>query len=253
MFRITSTSLLTLAIAFVFLVPAGCSYLRPGNQSPRKVEGPSISSLHEQPSESAAADIQFAVGQSAELKGDFNGAVAAYQKVVEMDDTKFEAYHRLALLHDKRGDSPAATTLYAEALKRAPNVPEIHCDWGYNCYLLRQWSDAESHLRTAIGLRPDFERAHNNLALLLARQGRTNEALHEFARAGATESQARSNIALAMMLEGQLDPAQEQLEMAQKLPSGANRAPVAKLQKIAKIATVTTGNQMASLRLPPIR
>ncbi len=252
MFRFAPASLLVSAIALMLLIPVGCSYLRPANQT-RKTERSSASSRSMQPGRSAAADIQFAFGQTAERKGDSNAAVAAYKKVVEMDDTKFEAYHRLALLHDKQGDCVTAATWYPEAAKRAPDLPEIHCDWGYNCYLREQWEDAESHLRTAINMRPDFERAHNNLALLLARQGKTAEAMQEFARAGATEAQARSNIAFAMMLEGQLEPAKEQLDLAQNLPSGTNRPPVTQLHKIAEIATVTTSDRMACIPLPPIR
>lgn len=193
----------------------------------------------------ASTDIQFAFAQNSEQQGDPDAAIKTYKKVLEIDPTFYQAYHRLGLLHDKQGKSHAAVAYYAEAARLAPKVPELQCDWGYNCYLLGQWEEAKTHYYASLNLKPDFERAHNNLALVLARQGQLNEALNEFAHAGASEAEARSNVAFAMMLDGQLEPAQQQLNMVHHLPP-ENTTQAAELQRIANIATTGNVHQTAA-------
>ncbi len=51
--------------------------------------------------------------------------------------------------------------------------------------------------------------ARNNLGMLLARTGREQEAMHQFAKAGCDRAQATANLALAMALEGRVESAQE--------------------------------------------
>jgi Flp pilus assembly protein TadD len=233
MFRVSVAPNLILFMAFSLLALGGCSGTGV-TKSPRESDL-FPSSLTSKPSDAAIAAIQLSIGQNAERNGDLDLATKAYQRAMDKDDTRFQPYHRLAILNDKRGDSVTAATLYSEAVRRATDVPELYCDWGYNCYLRGEWAEAESHFRTALQLSASFARAHNNLAMLLARLGKTEEAFQEFARAGATEAEARSNVAFAMMLEGQLEPAKQQLAMAQKLSQGAVLQ-VSELKKIAEIA-----------------
>jgi hypothetical protein len=57
-------------------------------------------------------------------------------------------------------------------------------------------------------------RAHNNLGLVLARSGKSEEALHEFSRAGCRESDARVNLAYCLMAQRDFSAAQKQLQLA---------------------------------------
>ena len=110
-----------------------------------------------------------------------------------------DALHRLGNLYDKQGLNEKATPNYLEAIQRGKDTPEIHCDLGYNYYLRRRFDEAERHLTLALSLRPDFPRAHNNLGMLLAQTGRRDKSLSYFARAGLSESDARLNIAVALL------------------------------------------------------
>ena len=160
------------------------------------------------------ADIHFALGRCAEQGGDTEKAIQAYTLAMELDGSRADVYHRLALLNDRRGEGETAHGLYLKALELVPEVAEIHCDLAYNCYLQERWDEAEQGLRGAIALKPDFARAHNNLGLLLGRTGRADEALWEFGRAGASEPQARTNLAFAMLLDGHVAVAEQQLNLA---------------------------------------
>jgi Tfp pilus assembly protein PilF len=160
------------------------------------------------------ADVKIALARSLEMKGRSDEAAQAYLDAVRTDDTRSDAYHRLAVLHDMKGDCEASQEFYHAALKRDPENAELLCDYGYSCYLQSRWKEAEKHLRRALALKPNLTRAHNNYGLLLARTNRPDQALGEFARAGCSSAQARANLAFALMLEKRWDEAQRQFAMA---------------------------------------
>ncbi len=149
-----------------------------------------------------------AIARSLDNQGDTEPAIKAYLDVVNKDPRRADAYHRLAVLHDAKGDSESASNFYQIALKKDPKNAELHCDFGYSCYLQRNWSEAEPQLRRAIALNADCARAHTNLGLLLARTGREKEALVEFRKAGCDEAAARSNLGFALTLEERWPEAQ---------------------------------------------
>jgi tetratricopeptide (TPR) repeat protein len=160
------------------------------------------------------ADVQMAVGQSLEQHGDAEGAIKIYNEVVRLDDSRADAYHRLAVLNNKNGDWQQAEKFYTAAIKRDPKRAEAHCDLGYGYYLQQRWKESELSLQKAIELKPDLARAHNNLGLLYARTGFPDKALAEFARAGCKEAEGRSNLAYMLMREHQWGEAQQQFQLA---------------------------------------
>jgi Tfp pilus assembly protein PilF len=160
------------------------------------------------------ADVAIALARSLEMQGQTDGAIQKYEDAVRMDNKRGDAYHRLAVLHDLKGDCESSYGLYQAAIKNDPDNPELLCDFGYSCYLQSRWKPAEDNLRRAIALKPELGRAHNNLGLLLARTDRPDEALGEFVRAGCSEAQARANLAFALMLEERWKEAQRQFDIA---------------------------------------
>lgn len=182
--------------------------------------------------EEKQVSIQLAIARSAEGKGDTTKAIAMYTRVIERDAKSALAHYRLAVLRDKQGDPRTAKELYHRAIELSPQDADIHCDLGYSYYLVGEFAEAEKSLRRAITLRSNFARAHNNLALLLARHGRIDEALLEFSKSGVPEREARSNIALALMLEGDGLAAHEQLELAGWV-SGESESP--KLSQLRRV------------------
>lgn len=176
--------------------------------------------------------LQLAVARTAEASSDTSEAIKAYTKAIELNATDPVAYYRLAVLRDKSGDPRAARELYHKALELAPDDADIHCDLGYSHYLVGERDQAEASLRRALGLRPNFPRAHNNLALLLAREGRIDEALFESSQAGLSESEARTNIGLAMMLEGNRMGAEEQLRLASQAQGRGNVPQLSQLRQV---------------------
>jgi tetratricopeptide (TPR) repeat protein len=159
-------------------------------------------------------DVQMAIARSLENDGETQQAIKAYLDIVEKDSQRVDAYHRLAILHDGKADHESARKFYELALKKNSKNAELHCDFGYSCYLQRKWSEAESHFRRAIALNENFARAHVNLGLMLARAHHESEALAEFYKAGLDKAAARNNIGFALTLEERWPEAKRQFELA---------------------------------------
>lgn len=182
------------------------------------------------------AGVQLYVGSQFERNNEPQRAMETYREVIRKDPTCAEAYHRLAILKDKAGQSDEAFKLFHEAIRREPKNAEYYCDLGYSLYLQRRWKESETNLRHALELQSSHTRAHNNLGLVLARTERYDEALSEFSRVGCCEAEARANLAHALMLESRWADAEAQCEraLASKNLTPEMQAKLSRLRTVAR-------------------
>ena len=68
----------------------------------------------------ADAQAQLRLGEVCERRDDVDGAVAAYQRALELDDRLWRVHFTLARLQLRRGDLPQAAKLYRDVIRRAP-------------------------------------------------------------------------------------------------------------------------------------
>jgi Flp pilus assembly protein TadD len=160
------------------------------------------------------ADLKIAYARTLEKKAADELAEAAYLEALKLDPTRSDAYARLAMIYDGRGQFGQSAAMYQKALVGSPKSADVHCNFGYSLYLQGNWAEAESRLREALAISPDHIRAHNNLGLVLARAGRCDEALAEFRRAGCQEEDAQINLAYALTLERRWPEARVHYERA---------------------------------------
>lgn len=168
------------------------------------------------------ADLQMAFGRIFEARGDLEHAMAAYRQAARHTPYGAEAYLRMAVLHDKLGQFAQAAAMYRDAIRLDPGNPEIFADVGFSLYLQERWEDAEMNLRQALAIHPQLQRAHNNLALVLARTDRIEEALAEFHRGGCEWTDAHANVAFVMATQGKHQLAQMHHQLAQSRQAGQN-------------------------------
>ncbi len=212
-----------LVLALTATVETGCGHFR----SQRR-EHESSSLLSSGPvakiTKRQAADVEIALGRSLEETGNLSEAEATYRNALKKNPKRADAEQRLAILADERGDLKEAAKHFEQALKLDPKNPDILCDQGYSFYLQRRWSEAEMVLRRALACEPRHARSHTNLGLVLARQGDREAALAEFARAGCDPSDAQSNLALVLAMEGRLDDARQTYTAALAAKPGSETA-----------------------------
>jgi tetratricopeptide (TPR) repeat protein len=191
---------------------AGCQHLssRPG-ASP--VSGWNNQAKTDRPITPAQeADVQISMGRDAEQRGDLEQAVAAYRAAIARDQRRADAYLRLAVLHDKQGKFRESAEFYRKALVLRPGDPDVYCDMGYSFYLQRRWAESEMNLRQALAVNSQHQRAHNNLALVLVRNDRLEDALGEFRKGGSDPVQAHNNLAFALTMDQRWDAARAEYQ-----------------------------------------
>jgi Tfp pilus assembly protein PilF len=221
---IDRTLLRCLALAGILSAVCGCQQTGPKSwfrwpwSKTAKTEKPSPSLLssvqHQDLSGAQKADMQIVLARGMERQGRFEEARDMYLKALKADPDRADAYHRLGILHIQLGDTRTAESYYRQAVQRDGENAELHCDMGYGYYLQQRWDEAEACLRHAISLAPGLHRAHNNLGLVLARQGRKGEAFEEFARAGCNRAEAHANLGYALALSERWDEARWEYQRA---------------------------------------
>ena len=79
-----------------------------------------------------AADMQLALGRTAEQQEQWTRAAAIYRQLLAQDPKHPEAAHRLAILCDRQGDFEQSAQWFQRALKLKPGDPELFTDVGYS-------------------------------------------------------------------------------------------------------------------------
>jgi Flp pilus assembly protein TadD len=188
--------------------PAGVSARKPTPHVPPAAE-PRKPTTSEQ-----TLDLQLALARTLEQQGDLPRAAELYQGISVQYPKDGTAVHRLAILEDRQGEFDRSAELFKKALKLQPGNADIFCDLGYSLYLQQRWAEAEMNLRQALALAPDHRRAHNHLGLVLAQEGRRDEAFAEVRKAGGTSAEAHMNLALVLSMNDRLEDAREEYEIA---------------------------------------
>jgi Tfp pilus assembly protein PilF len=249
-----SHRLVAVAVLAVSAV-SGCAQLASSNRlKPHSSAGLLDSGTTTRVTRKQAADVQIAMARTLEESDQLAEAEAGYREALKHDSKRADAYHRLAILCDRKGDFKEAEDHYASALRLDPKNPEILCDRAYGYYLQRRWADAEAGLRQALAIEPRHPRSHNNLGLVLARQGKRQAALAEFARAGCDPSDAQTNLGLVLALEGNFKESAnaygEALALKPKSPIAKEGVRAAKLA--AKGRPKTTDSPQAIAAAPRV-
>lgn len=173
---------------------------------------------------SQTADLQLAYGRSLEKGGNLDEAMTLYKEALAKHPRRAEFADRLAVVHDKKGQFDLAMPLHKRAVASQPSNADFVCNLGYSYYLQKHYPQAEAHFRKAIQLAPEHKRAYNNLGLVLACGGRSQDALVAFQRAGCSESEAHSNLAFTLAMNNSLKEAQTHFALAKQLDPGSRIA-----------------------------
>jgi tetratricopeptide (TPR) repeat protein len=121
----------------------------------------------------------------------------------------------------KAGDYEEAIARFKEALRLAPATAAAYKNWGDALVLQKKAAEAAAEYRQAIRLNPDYVDAYNNLAAALVAQGRSEEAQAAFEKALVIQPDAigHYNLALVLAKQGKTAEAVEHLRQAITLAS----------------------------------
>ncbi len=89
---------------------------------------------------------------------------------------------QLALGYMSKGDHEGARQNLNKAMKVNSRSPELHDVWALLYQKEREFGEAEAHYKKALTYNPLFTRGRSNYGLFLLRQGRYEEAYHQFSK-----------------------------------------------------------------------
>jgi tetratricopeptide (TPR) repeat protein len=114
---------------------------------------------------------------------DYHSAAHMWQLVAAQRPANPLPYNQLANLRAESGDDPGAVALYLRGLGLSPDDAMMQTNLANVLLRLDRLDQAVAHARRAVELRPDFHRAQDNLGNALVAQGKLDEGI-EHLRAG---------------------------------------------------------------------
>jgi tetratricopeptide (TPR) repeat protein len=224
-------------------------------------------SANRQPSErelppEKAAKLCLAAADEMEKAGELDQAISQCELARQHNSRQPGVSRKLAGLYARQGQYAKAIDEYNKELAKSPRDADLLNDIGYCHYEQKNYEMAEKHLRQALALKPNLQRAQANLGLALGREEKWKESLEAFKKAGSLGA-AHANLAamyhaagqddnalreckIALGLEPQLKAARELLTAVENLPGDAARPRVIQASAVVPKLTEATANESPS-------
>ncbi|MFM2000890.1 MAG: hypothetical protein RI963_316 [Planctomycetota bacterium] len=237
---LTSLALSGSFAALLGILVCGCGPLKPAIRPVNLSSGPQLLPAAEtepvKPNpEQAKIDLLMAMAKNDQRRGNHAAAAKKYQEVLNTVPLP-EAYHRLAIVSVRLGDSAKAEQLFAQAIRMNPEHAELLADAAYFEYLRGDLAKAEQYARQGLERDAYLARLHNNLGLILAAQGKDQAAVTEFRLSGIDQTAALANLDHARRRQGAMTDSRH------NLPPDATLAKQAPPEQ----ATVSSGVEMTA-------
>ncbi|MFW6170671.1 MAG: tetratricopeptide repeat protein [Planctomycetota bacterium] len=189
---------------------------------PQVVKAADPVSLKHMP-ENIHADIFYQAGQLAEAKGNRPAATKQYAQALEVSPEHLPSLIGLARLHDRAEDFSEAERLYRKAIEVAPENATAYNDLGLCLARNGLHKKSITALRHAVELKPDRKLYRNNLATVLVNEAQVDEAL-EHLLAAHPPAAAHYNVGYLLYQKGNKDKARFHFSIASKKDSSLTAA-----------------------------
>lgn len=94
----------------------------------------------------------------------FDDAVAALRRGIQLDLNRGEGYYNLGLVYRRQGQNDLAIQAYREAVRVNPRMADAHYNVANIYYEKDQYALAVAHYRQALEIRPRWEKAQRGLS-----------------------------------------------------------------------------------------
>ena len=165
-----------------------------------------------------AARTCMAAAEELQNGGHAEQAIMLYEKARKYDPSLTTISHHLGVLYDMQGDSTRSLSEYKLAAEAEPKNPDVFSDLGYYYLKRGNASAAEQSLRTALAIDPKHPKALANLGMVLAAEQRFDESFEVFSKVVGPAA-AHSNVGVLMAKQGRNDDARKQFHEALALDS----------------------------------
>ena len=142
--------------------------------------------------------------------GEYEKALAAYQRAIAIDPSYVPSYYGIGLVHTERNEREEAVSWYERALQIAPDFVDARFNLALHYEQLGELEMAEEQYREVARQQPRDATVLNSLAIVLAKRGKTAAAREHFEKALTLNPQfadAYSNLGMLLEGEGKTDEA----------------------------------------------
>jgi Flp pilus assembly protein TadD/DNA-binding MarR family transcriptional regulator/Cdc6-like AAA superfamily ATPase len=168
-----------------------------------------------------------ALGIAYGKKGEYDQAIEAFCKALELKPDDHEAWYNLSVAYYKKGEYDRAIEAYRKALELKPDLHEAWYNLGVAYGMKGEHDLAIEALRKALELKPDLHEAWNNLGVAYDTKGEYDRAIEAYRKALELKPdlhEAWNNLALAYFAKGEHDLAIEALRKALELKPDLHEA-----------------------------
>jgi superkiller protein 3 len=159
------------------------------------------------------AETHYAAGRLAESSGDTAAAVAQYKEALKLDPKLKKAVYRTAVCQSELQKFPEAVAAWKKYIELTGNEAKGYSNLGF-CYELAGDTDlAESSYLRGIEKEPKNVPCRTNYGLMLARLGRTTEAMLQL-QAVLTPAEVHYNLASVLEHQGRREAAKGEYRRA---------------------------------------
>lgn len=158
-------------------------------------------------------ETHYAAGRLAESQEGYANAIEQYQAALKINRRHLPSLYRIAMIYTKQKAYPEAIKAWEAYAAATNNAPASLANLGFCYELAGDPEKAESTYKQGISAEPKGEPCRVNYGLMLARSGRTNEALLQF-QAVLSVAKAHYNIASVLEQQGKRDQARIEYEKA---------------------------------------
>jgi Flp pilus assembly protein TadD len=146
-------------------------------------------------------DVDLSVNYAKALSaaGRYDQALSVITDAIQPDAPDWNALLVKGAVLDQMGRNDEARATYQQAMLIAPNEPSLEANLGLSYAMTNDLGQAESYLRTAVGMRGATSKVRQNLALVVGLEGRFDEARALFA-AELAPDQVEANMAYVRAL-----------------------------------------------------
>jgi tetratricopeptide (TPR) repeat protein len=173
------------------------------------------------------------LGMAVLLKGDIAGAIASFNKAVQLDPANAEAHYNLGNCYLGQSQLADAAGEYRKAIKAKPTYAKAYGNLGVALAQMGAIDEAIACLRHIAEIEPNNPDTHFNLAGVLADKGLVDEAiasLHKVVGLAPADTVARCKLATLLLQKGRVEEAVAEYEEALKIDP-ANKDAQLGLQK----------------------
>ncbi len=158
--------------------------------------------------------------------GTFKSEFTLWQNCVKHNPGSWMAHSNLGTALLRQGNADGAVAHYQKSLELRPEEPSTHVELASALQLKGRLDEAAGHYETVLKIKPDYGLAHINYAILLMKMGRGGDAVAHIKRAlvlPMVEKRWEGLVALAWVLGTSPDISMRNGEVAVKLAQQANR------------------------------